>query len=108
MRSVRTKPSKQHVLVSTVLFWQDAGSDELQLAAAARVPSMPAGLPVPQGLTIRPATTELAASALALNTIGVNIFQRRSSRSPEAGGVAGRPEGGYRVWGSYARGTRNM
>lgn len=59
-----------------MVFWQDAGSDELQLAAAARVPSMPAGLPVPQGLRIRPATTGLAASVMAPRTTGtVNILQ---------------------------------
>ena len=108
MKSAPTKPSKQQVFVSTVVFWHDAGSDELQLAAAAREPRIPAGLPVPQGLTIRPATTELAARAPAPSTIGVNILQaqRRSGRSPGTGVQLNGPASG--VWvptgsSSYAR-----
>ena len=74
---IRTKPSKQQVSVSAVVFWQEAGSDELQLLVAAREPSMPAGLLVAQGLTIRPATAEPVASIPTPSTIGVNILQVR-------------------------------
>ena len=101
---VRTKPSKQQVSVSAVVFWQDAGSDELQLLVAAREPSMPAGLLVAQGLTIRPATAEPVASIPTPSTIGVNILQVKRDEV-EVVEVRRRVVqlNGCRVQGSYAR-----
>lgn len=63
----RTRPSKQHRLVSSVVFWHDAGS-EGQLSAAART------------VWAEPlaclAMTELAASAPTPSTIGVSIVKQ--------------------------------